>query len=351
MANFDRVKADWASGNPEAPDFTELDVNVTKTANFADGSTHAPSAPVIIGGSGLQLTTPLTANVVNGTDLNASDDVTASDRVTAGGRVVAGTVVEAGTSVEAATFVDAGTYVEAATTVTAGTNVVAVGDVLAGDDVIATGDVVGTDVDATDDVTAGDRVTAGGQVNSGTSMNATTSVNAGTTMHAAGTISTDDDIQADGDANIGGNANVTNDVNVGDDVNIGGNMNCAGDANIGADVDFDGYLKHSVQSISSATPETYIDITASLVFWSPSMGTDEFWIRLPSNTSGREVTINFLSTSAGATLKFYSSSNALILTVECAAAVTYVEQLFYNRGTGGVNGWYPSRGSLMATEA
>ena len=108
MANHVLTKSNWASGNPTAADFADLDEKTVNAPNFADGGTYAPTAPVIIGGSGLQLTTTLTAAAITATSLTASatvqaehlystDDLVVDDAATIGTLGVGGNATVGGT--------------------------------------------------------------------------------------------------------------------------------------------------------------------------------------------------------------------------------------------------------------
>lgn len=56
MSNFSPVRVSWSDGDvPVGADFTKFDVDHVKTINASDGSTHAPTSVITIGGSGVQL--------------------------------------------------------------------------------------------------------------------------------------------------------------------------------------------------------------------------------------------------------------------------------------------------------
>jgi hypothetical protein len=65
MANFPRIRLPgfWVLGSVVDPaEFEAIDAIRPMLINAADGSTHAPTDPIVIGGDGLQVTGPLSAS-------------------------------------------------------------------------------------------------------------------------------------------------------------------------------------------------------------------------------------------------------------------------------------------------
>lgn len=89
MANFPLLRANlaaWAVGSDLAQsEIWALDEGRQKTINATDGSTHAPSTQIVLGGSGLSVTGP--ANLANVTNLVA----TAADLTGVANLVMSGT--------------------------------------------------------------------------------------------------------------------------------------------------------------------------------------------------------------------------------------------------------------------
>jgi hypothetical protein len=77
VANFTRVKpSGWALYDVlESALMNALDIDHTKAPNFDDGSTHAPSAPVIVNGAGMEFGGPVLFDV--GSDPHIASGVTA----------------------------------------------------------------------------------------------------------------------------------------------------------------------------------------------------------------------------------------------------------------------------------
>lgn len=176
MAHFDRVKpGGWVLNEVlDQALMNELDTNVSKALNGDEGGTWAPSTEIVIGGSGLRLTTLLKAFgglSVQGGDLAVSQDAAVDGNVDVGGNLsVTGTTNVASLFANGTGFFNGGLTVA--------------------------GNIAGVDLEA-EDITA-------------------------QTLHLTGVATIDTDLT------VGDDLYVNDDLTVGDDAIVGGDCTVAG---------------------------------------------------------------------------------------------------------------------------
>lgn len=88
MANFTRLRASglWVPGSTILQaELEQIDDDRTKTINATDGSTHAPTTQIVIGGSGFAVPAPAPSAFGNVTSLTASGGVTCNSTLTVNG--------------------------------------------------------------------------------------------------------------------------------------------------------------------------------------------------------------------------------------------------------------------------